>query len=67
MSLVTFRKQSIPVIDITFEGGGKPPRRLYQVRVHKFSKCFVSWANQKPEFLSVSVSFKSFIVSPDTV
>ena len=63
---VIFKKLSVRVIDITFEG--EPSRRLNQVRVHQFSnKYFVSWANQKPEFLSVSVSFQSFIASFDIV
>ena len=62
---VIFKKLSVRVIDITFEG--EPSRRLNQVRVYQFSKYFVSWANQKPEFLSVSVSFQSFIASLDIV
>ena len=57
--LVIFRQLIVRVIDITFEGA-EPPRRLYQLRVHQFSKCFVSWPNQKLEFplyLSVSKYF----------
>ena len=65
---IIFKKLSVRVIDITFEGeGGGASRRLNQLRVHQFSKYFVSWANQKPEFLSVSVSFQSFIASLDIV
>ena len=37
---VIFRKLSVRVIDITFKGA-EPPRRLNQVRVLQFSKCFL--------------------------
>ena len=60
MVLVIFRKLIVRVIDITFEGA-EPPRRLYQLRVHQFSKCFVSWSNQKLEFPPTTVSFQKFI------
>ena len=45
----------------------EPPRRLYQLRVHQFSKCFVSWPNQKLEFPPVPVSFQKFITSSGIV
>ena len=63
---VIFRKLIVRVIDITFEGA-EPPRRLYQLRVHKFSKCFVSWPNQKLEFLPTTVSVQKFITSSGIV
>ena len=65
---VIFRKLIVRVIDITFEGAPPAPSKVISIlRVHQFSKCFVSWANQNPEFLSVSVSFQSFIASLDIV
>ena len=63
---VIFRKLIVQVIDITFEGA-EPPRMLYQLRVHQFSKCFVSWPNQKLEFPPVPVSFQKFIASSGIV
>ena len=57
---VIFRKLIVRVIDITFEGA-EPPRRLYQLRVHQFSKCFVSWPNQKLEYPPTTVTFQKFI------
>ena len=57
---VIFRKLIVRVIDITFEGA-EPPRRLYQLRVHQFSKCFVSWPNQKLEYPPTTVTFQNFI------
>ena len=63
---VIFRKLIVRVIDITVEGA-EPPRRLYQLRVHQFSKCFVSWPNQKLEFPPVPVSFQKCIASSGIV
>ena len=56
----------VRVIDITFEGA-EPPRRLYQLRAHQFSKCFVSWPNQKLEFPPTTVSVQKFITSSGIV
>ena len=56
----------VRVIDITFEGA-EPPRWLYQLRVHSFSKCFVSWPNKKQGFPPVPVSFQKFIASSGIV
>ena len=63
---VIFRKLIVRVIDITFEGAVLP-RRLYQLRVHQFSKCFVSWPNQKLGFPPTTVSFQTFIASAGVV
>ena len=57
---VIFRKLIVRVIDINVEGA-EPPRRLYQLRVHQFSKCFVSWPNQKLEYPPTTVTFQNFI------
>ena len=54
---VIFRKLIVCVTGINFEGAERP-RRSYQLGVHKFSKCFVSWANQKHG--NESVSFQHF-------
>ena len=58
---VIFRKLIVRVIDITFEGA-EPPRRLYQLRVHQFSKCFVSWPNQKLEYPPTTVTFQNLLL-----
>ena len=63
---VLFRKLIVRVIDITFEEA-EPPRRLYQLQVHQFSKCFVSWPNQKLELPHATVSFQKFITSSGIV
>ena len=54
------------VIDITFKGA-ESRRRLYQLRVHQFSKCFVSWPNQTLGFPPTIVSFQKLIASPGIV
>ena len=64
--LVIFRKLLVRVIDINNKGT-ELPRRLYVLRVHQFSKCLVSLANQKPDFPLAPVSFQNFIASPGVV
>ena len=64
--LVIFRKLFVRVIDINNKGT-EPPRRLYVLRVHQFSKCLISLANQRPESPPAPVSFQNFIASPGVV
>ena len=56
----------VRVIDKNFEGGN-PREGFINYEFISFSKCFVSWPNQKLEFPPVPVIFKKYIASSGIV